>query len=291
MTALAVSEGALNGLLLGGLYAVTALGLSMVFNVARLVNLAHGELLILGAYISFILSNTFGIDPLVSVIISAVILFLIGYLLQTWLLNPLMDRGPEPLLLTALGLSIIAQGLYMISWGGNTRVIASGYSQASIELAGINVPLMYVISFGVSIALIGGIHVFMTNTFLGKAIRAVTQDHETALTRGINVKSVYVLTCAIGAATAALGGALIGMTFSFSPSGGLPWLLKGFVIVVLGGGGSYSRILAGGLILGTAEGLGAAIMGVGYRDLIGLIIFLMALVFKPSGLFGRSGLR
>lgn len=287
--ALTLTEGLLNGFLLGGLYAVTALGLSMVFNVTRFVNLAHGELLILGAYISFIVSNILGIDPLLSVLITMVILFLVGYFLQAWLLNPVMERGPEPSLITAFGLSIMAQGLYMISWGGNLRVISSGYSQASIEVAGMDVPLMYIISFGFSIVLIGGIHLFLINTFLGKAMRAVSQDVKTAMTRGVNIKSIYALTSAMGAATAALGGALIGMTFSFYPSGGLPWLLKGFIIVVLGGSGSILWILAAGLVLGAAEGFGTAIIGEGCRDLIGLFIFMVILIFKPAGLFGRAG--
>jgi branched-chain amino acid transport system permease protein len=286
MNALTLSEGALNGFLLGGLYAVTALGLFMVFNVNRIVNLAHGELLILGAYISFIVSNFLGIDPLRSVLITIVLLFLVGYFLQAWLLNPLMDRGPEPTLVTALGLSIIAQGLYMISWGGNSRVINSGYSQALIKLVGVDVPLMYIISFGLSIVLIGGIYLFLMNTFIGKAMRAVAQDNKTAMTRGINVKSIYSLTCALGASTAALGGVLIGMTFSFYPSGGLPWFLKGFIIILLGGGRNITWILAAGLILGVAEGFGTIIIGEGYRDLIGLFIFMVILIFKPARLFG-----
>lgn len=289
MNTLTLSEGALNGVLLGGLYSVTALGLCVVFNVTRFVNLAHGELLILGAYITFIVSNFLGIDPLLSVLITIVILFFVGYFLQAWLFSPVMDRDPEPSLITALGLSIIAQGLYMISWGGSSRVITSGYTQVSIELAGVDVPLMYIISFGLSIVLIGGIHLFLLNTFLGKAMRAVAQDSKTAMTRGVNVKSIYALTSAIGAATAALGGALIGMTFSFYPSGGLPWLLKGFIIIVLGGGRSIPWILAAGLILGVAEGFGAVIIGEGYRDLIGLFIFMVILIFKPARLFESAG--
>ena len=289
MTFFTLSAGAYNGLLLGGLYAITALGLSMVFGVMRLVNVVHGELLVLGAYFSFFISRGLGLDPLLTTVIVAPILFLIGYSIQLIVLNPVMGKGMEPPLLTAFGLSIIAQSLFIIFWSADTRTINTSYSERGIEMAGMNVPLMYLIAFGLSIVLITGVHIFMTHTYPGKAIRAATQDPETAQVMGINVKSIYALTYAIGASTAALGGTLIGMTFSFLPASGMAWLLKGVVVVVLGGMGSILGTLAGGLILGTAEGIGAAIVGTGYRDMIGLLIFLVILVFRPRGLFGRTG--
>jgi branched-chain amino acid transport system permease protein len=261
----------------------------MVFGVMRLVNVVHGELLVLGAYFSFFISRGLGLDPLLTTVIVAPILFLIGYSIQLIVLNPVMGKGMEPPLLTAFGLSIIAHSLFIIFWSVDTRTINTSYSERGIEMAGMNVPLMYLIAFGLSIVLITGVHIFMTHTYPGKAIRAATQDPETAQVMGINVKSVYALTYAIGASTAALGGTLIGMTFSFLPAGGMAWLLKGVVVVVLGGMGSILGTLAGGLILGTAEGIGAAIVGTGYRDMIGLLIFLVILVFRPRGLFGRSG--
>ena len=281
----------MNGFILGGLYAITALGLSMVFGVMRLVNVVHGELLVLGAYLSLFISTGLGVDPFLATLMVAGALFGIGYLLQLWMFNPLMDRGMEPPLLSAFGLSIIAQSLFLVYWTTNTRTINTSYSQQGFRLGGMNVPVIYLIAFGMSLVLIGGIHLFMTRTYPGKAIRAATQDPETARVMGINVKWVYALTYAIGAATTALGGTLIGMTFSFVPASGLPWLLKGFVIVVLGGMGSVVGTLAGGILLGTAEGVGAAIVGTGYRDMIGLIIFLVVLVVRPTGLFGRAGSR
>ena len=289
MTFFTLTAGAYNGLFLGGLYAITALGLSMVFGVMRLVNVVHGELLVLGAYFSFFISKGLGFDPLLTTVIVAPILFLIGYSIQLFVLNPVMNKGMEPPLLTAFGLSIIAQSLFIIFWSVDTRTINTSYSEMGIEMAGMNVPLMYLVAFGLSIILTTGVHIFMTHTYPGKAIRAATQDPETAQVMGINVKSIYALTYAIGASTAALGGTLIGMTFSFLPANGMAWLLKGVVVVVLGGMGSILGTLAGGLILGTAEGIGAAIVGTGYRDLIGLLIFLVILIFRPRGLFGRTG--
>jgi branched-chain amino acid transport system permease protein len=283
-----LTAGALNGLLLGGLYAITALGFSMIFGVMGLMNVVHGELLILGAYLCFFISGALGIDPFLSTLIVAILLFALGYLLQLFVFNPVMDRGVEPALLTAFGLSIIAQSLFLFYWTTNTRSINTAYSQVGLEVFGIHFPVMYLISFGLSLVLIAGVHLFMIRTYLGRAIRAATQDPETAQAMGVNVKRVYAFTYALAAAIAALGGTLIGMTFSFVPTSGLSWLLKGFVIVVLGGMGSIIGTLAGALLLGVVEGIGGAVMGTGYRDLIGLVIILVVLVARPTGLLGRA---
>ena len=288
MSLFTFSGGALNGLLLGGLYAITALGFSMIFGVMGLMNMVHGELLILGAYLCFFISRALGIDPFLATLIVALVLFALGYLLQSWVYNPVMDRGVEPALLSAFGLSIIGQSLFLFFWTSNSRSINTDYSRIGLQLFGIRLPVTYLISFGVSLVLIAIVHLFMARTYLGKSIRAATQDPEAAQVMGINVKRVYALTYALAAATAALGGTLIGLTFSFVPSGGLSWLLKGFIIVVLGGMGSIVGTLAGALLLGLVEGMGGAFMGTGYRDLIGLVIILLVLVARPTGLFGGT---
>jgi len=288
MSLFTFAAGAVNGLLLGGLYAITALGFSMVFGVMRLVNIPHGEILVLGAFLSYFISPALGFDPLLTIVLVAPILFFIGYLIQRWLLNPVMGKGIEPVLLTAFALSSIAHSLFILFWSVNTRTITTRYSDQGLKLAGLNVALMYLIAFCLSVVGLLGIHLFITRTYLGKAIRAAAQDPETARVMGINVKSIYALTYAIAAGIAALGGTLIGMIYSFSPASGLPWLLKGLVIVVLGGMGSIVGTLLGGVILGVAEELGAAAFGIGYRDIIGLLIFLLVLYIRPTGLFGRS---
>jgi len=283
-----LTAGALNGVLLGGLYAVCALGFSLIFGVMGLMNVVHGELLVLGAYLSFFVSGALGIDPFIATVGVAAALFALGYLLQLSVFNPVMRRGVEPALLTAFGLSIIAQSLFLFYWTTNTRSINTGYSQLGVKVFNIHLPVMYLISFGLALILIAGVHLFMTRTYFGKATRAATQDPGTAEIMGVNVKRVYAFTYALAAAIAALGGTLIGMTFSFVPSSGLSWLLKGFVIVVLGGMGSIVGTLAGALLLGVVEGVGGAILGTGYHDLIGLVIILLVLVARPTGLLGRA---
>jgi branched-chain amino acid transport system permease protein len=289
MTLSTLAAGVVNGFFLGGLYAIAALGLALVFGVLRLVNVVHGDLLILAGYLSMTLSGMLGIDPLLTVLLVVPLMFLVGYPLQRWVFNPLMARGAEPPLLTAFGLSIIAQNLLLFIWRADTRTIQTSYTELGITLLGIRVPVIYLISFFLAVVLYAGVQWFISHTFLGRGIRAASQDAETASTLGMNPSSIYALTYGLGTATAAFGGALLAMTFSLVPAGGLPWLLKGFVVVVLGGMGSIRGALVAGLLLGAAEGLGGAIVGTGYRDMVGYLIFLIVLVFKPNGLFGRQG--
>lgn len=289
MTINTLYAGIINGFFLGGLYAVVALGLSLVFGVMRLVNVTHGELLIVAAYLNVVISKALGVDPLLATILSMPILFLLGYTLQRWVLNPVMDQGMEPALLMAFGLSIIAQNGLILIFGGDPKTISTRFSQQGVDVLGAAVPTIYIVAFFMAILLIGGLHLFVSRTYPGKAIRAATQDPHTAAVMGINVNAIYALTYAIGAASAAFGGLLIGAAFSFVPASGFTWLLKSFVVVVLGGMGSIGGTLAGGLILGVAEGMGAAIVGTGFRDMIGFLIFLLVLLVRPRGLFGRIG--
>ena len=281
--------GVISGLLLGGLYAIAALGLSLVFGVMRLVNIVHGEFLVLAAYLSLSIASALGLDPSLSVLLIAPVMFLIGYVIQRWVLNPLMHRGGEPPLLAAFGLSIIAQNVMLLIWGADARTLTTSYSNLGVSLFGVRVPLMYLIAFVLAIILIAAVQLFISHSYLGKAIRAATQDPSTAQVMGINPRTIYTFTYGIGAAIATLGGTLIGLIFSFTPTSGLTWLLKGFVVVVMGGMGSIVGILAAGGILGIAEGIGGAIVGTGYRDMIGFLIFLIVLVFWPRGLFGKIG--
>lgn len=281
--------GVISGLLLGGLYAIAALGLSLVFGVMRLVNIVHGEFLLLAAYLNFSIASALGLDPLLAVLLIAPVMFLIGYVIQRWVLNPLMHRGGEPPLLAAFGLSIIAQNVMLLIWGADARTLTTSYSNLGVSLFGVRVPLMYLIAFVLAIILIAAVQLFISHSYLGKAIRAATQDPSTAQVMGINPRTIYTFTYGIGAAIATLGGTLIGLIFSFTPTSGLTWLLKGFVVVVMGGMGSIVGILAAGGILGIAEGIGGAIVGTGYRDMIGFLIFLIVLVFWPRGLFGKIG--
>jgi branched-chain amino acid transport system permease protein len=276
------------GVLLGGLFAVTALGLSLVFGVMRLINLVHGELVILGAYLAFEISTHASIDPLLTLIVVVPAVFLLGYPVQRILLTPVMRKGAEPALLTTFGLSIIAQNVYILLFSGDTRSLSASYATSSLSIASIQIPTMYLVSFAFAVVLCGGVHLLLRRTAAGRAVRASAEDPEAAEVMGIDIRRVYAVIYGIAAGCAAIGGVLAGLTFSFDPSAGTTYLLSGFAVVVLGGLGNIKGTFYGGLVLGMIESVGASFFGDGYRDFIGFMAFLLILAVRPQGLFGRA---
>jgi branched-chain amino acid transport system permease protein len=281
----------LSGVLLGGLFAITALGLSLVFGVMRLVNIVHGELIVLGAYIALELTRHGGLDPLLTILIVAPVLFVVAAPAYRVLLEPLMAKGPEPALLTTFALSVIAQNLYILFWSGDTQTLQSSYATASVSVAGLRVPAMYLISFAIALVLCGAVHLMLQRTGLGREIRASSEDSEAAAGLGVNVVRVRVFVYGLAAACAAVGGVLVGITFDFTPTAGITYLLTGFAVVVLGGLGSVKGTLLGAILLGVIESVGAAFVGDGYRNFIGFVAFLIVLSLRPQGLFGRVQVR
>ncbi len=277
------------GVLLGGLFAVTALGLSLVFGVMRLINLVHGELVILGAYLAYVLSTHAGFDPLVTLVLVVPATFLIAFPVQRVLLTPVMSTGAEAALLTTFGLSVIAQNLFILIFSGDTQSLDAPYATSSVSALGLSVPTIYVIAFGFAVVLCGGAHLFLQRTGAGRAVRASSEDPMAAAMMGVDTRMVYSLTYAVAAACAAVGGVLAGLAFSFTPTTGTGYLLTGFAVVVLGGLGSVKGTFLGGIVLGVVESVGAAIVGDGYRDFIGFAAFLIILAVRPQGLFGRDG--
>jgi branched-chain amino acid transport system permease protein len=281
----------LSGVLLGGLFAITALGLSLVFGVMRLVNIVHGELIVLGAYIALELTRHGGLDPLLTILIVGPVLFVVAAPAYRVLLEPLMAKGPEPALLTTFALSVIAQNLYILFWSGDTQTLQASYATASVSVAGLRVPAMYLISFAIALILCGAVHLMLQRTGLGREIRASSEDSEAAAGLGVNVVRVRVFVYGLAAACAAVGGVLVGITFDFTPTVGITYLLTGFAVVVLGGLGSVKGTLLGAILLGVIESVGAAFVGDGYRNFIGFVAFLIVLSLRPQGLFGRVQVR
>jgi branched-chain amino acid transport system permease protein len=287
----ALATALLTGLLLGGLFTVTALGLSLVFGVLRLINLVHGELIVLGAYAALELGRHAGLEPLVSLVVIVPAVFLLAYPAERILIGPLIAKGSEAPLMTTFGLSIIAMNLYIRFFSGDTQSLQASYATDSMRIAGIDVPVIYAISFGFALALTAVTHLALQRTSFGREIRAAAEDPEAAEVLGVDVQRAYGVTYAAGAAFAAVGGVLVGLAFSFDPSSGTRYLLTGFAVVVLGGLGSLKGTLVGGLLLGVAESVGASFpqVGDGYRDFIGFVVFLAVLAVRPRGLFGRGG--
>jgi branched-chain amino acid transport system permease protein len=281
-------QAASSGLLLGGLYALSALGLSLVLGVMRLVNLVHGELVVLGSYLAFVVLDTTGVDPLLALPLVFVAAAAIGYPLHRVLLAPLTRGGEEGPLLTTFALSIIVQTLFIQAFTGDTRALDRPYTRSSLELLGVAVPTMYLAGFTIALAVTAAVHLLMTRTGFGRRLRASAEDPTAAGIVGVNVGRIHGLTFALAAGLAAMGGVLIALCFSFTPTSGTEYLLTAFTIVVLGGLGSVYGTFGGGVTLGILQSVGAVAFGDGYRTFVGLVLFLVILAVRPQGLFRKG---
>lgn len=281
-------QATVTGGLLGGLFALTALGLSLVVGVMRLVNLVHGELVVVGAYTAFWVTGTIGGDPLLLLPVVALVAAAIGAPVQRVLLRPLAKHGVEAPLLTTFALSVIAQNLLVLGFTGNTRSIDRDYTRSVLELGPVTVPTIYLISFAVSAAICVAVHLLVARSAFGRRLRAASEDPVAASVVGVRVGGLHTVTYALASAVAAVGGALLGMCFSFTPTSGVAYLLTGFAVVVLGGLGSVKGTFVAGIALGLVEAWGALVVGDGYRLFVGLVVLLVFLTVRPQGLFGRT---
>jgi branched-chain amino acid transport system permease protein len=284
----ALLQAVASGLLIGGLFALAALGLSLVVGVVRIVNLMHGELVLLGAYAAWLLVQTTHLNPLLLAPVAALIVALIGLPVERYLLHPVARHGEEAPLLTTFALSIILQNLLVFFLRGDTRSLDSGLNDQRVTLGTVSVPVLYLIAFAISLIVCTLVHLLIARSGFGRRIRASAENPTDAAVVGVPVRRMYAMVFAIAAGVAGLGGAMLGMVFAFTPATGVELLLTGFTVVVLGGLGSVKGTLLGGLALGVIESLGASVFGDGYRLFVGLLAFLIFLVLRPQGLFGRA---
>jgi branched-chain amino acid transport system permease protein len=283
-----ILNAAISGVLLGGVLALTALGLSIILGVMRLVNLAHGEFLVAGAYAGLFLLQWTGIDPLLGLALVGIALAMLAYPVHRFLLVPLAGKGPESSMMTMFGLSIILQNLFVLLFSADTRAIERSYATVPLAFGPLSVPQIYVIGFAISVALITAVHLFIAHSRLGRELRASADEPQAAAIIGINVHRVHAITFCLGAACAGIGGTLIGVALSFTPTSGASYLLTDFAVIVLGGLGSVFGTLIGGVALGVLQSLGGLTLGDGYRDLVALVMFLAVLSVRPKGFFGRG---
>ena len=277
------------GVLVGGIFALTALGLSLVLGVLRLVNLAHGEFLVIGAYAGYYLLAITGIDPLLGLPLIAIGMAAVAAPLFRYLVQPVMGRGVEAPMMTMFGLSIVLQNLYVAAFSADTRSIETWYSARALTVGSVTVGLVYVIGFVIAMVIVALVHVLVARSAFGRDLRASAQDPVAASVVGVNVSKVHMLTFALGAACAGAGGTLSGLVFSFTPSSGAAFLLNSFAVVVLGGLGNVLGTLIAGIAMGVLQSLGGVLLGDGYRDLVALLLFLAVLMVRPQGLLaGRS---
>jgi branched-chain amino acid transport system permease protein len=280
------------GLFVGSIYGVAAAGLALVFGVLKLLNVAHGELLMIGGYISFWLFALLGIDPFVSLLICIPGLFLIGVVLDRVIFRHLVQLPGEikikNSLLVSFGLTLILQNAAQQLFTADERTVQLSYAGASLTILGVVLPYTRLISLLIALVAILALHLFLHHTYPGKAIRAVAEDSESAALAGINVQRVSLYTLALGAMFAGIAGSLVVVGYGIEPSVGLAWTLKALVVVTLAGAGSVLGAFPAGLLLGLVEALSGMTLGATYREVVGLVMFLLVLLLRPSGLFGRA---
>jgi branched-chain amino acid transport system permease protein len=275
------------GILLGGLYALVALGLSLVFGVMKLINLAHGDLMLLSAYLAFMLITFGGVDPILSLIISMPVLFAIGFAIQKYLLNRAFKISMEAPLIITFGISIILQNLYQVIWTPQSRGLSTSYALLSFGIGDVRIPLVYLLDFVVALIIMFVLHEFMRRTYMGQAINAASQDRGAAELMGINTNRVYAFAFAIAMVLAAVAGVFLGLTFPFTPQSGVSFLIIAFGVVVLGGLGSIAGTFIGGLVMGLAQTLGGYYIGAGAQMFVAYLIIFIVLGARPQGIFGR----
>lgn len=276
------------GILLGGLYATAALGLSLVFGVMRLVNLAHGQFLVVGAYLTSILVVAIGGDPLLLALPIAVVVGFLAYPIQRYIFTPVMSQGEEAPIIAAFGVGIAVETILLLIFTANPRSLSSPYSTAQITVFGIDLRVSLLIATAIGIAIVIVLSLLLKKTQFGRQVRAASLDSEAAGIVGIDVKKTYARVMAISAATAAMGGVLIAISFAIAPASGTGWLLRAFTVIVIGGLGSLPGTIYGGIIVGVVETFGAVIVGPQYRDLIVFGVLVLILIIRPNGLFSRA---
>jgi len=277
------------GVLLGGLYGMFAMGLSLIWGVMRLVNIAHGDFILLGAYVVLVFGETLGLHPLAALPLVAAAMALLGYALQRGVLNRTLGKGLLPPLLVTFGLSVVVQNLLLQVFSADSQALrAERFTTASLRLGGwLSVGWFPLGVFAAALAMGLGLQVLFAHTAFGRVLRATSDDHETVQLTGVDEKRTYALAMALAFALIAVAGVLLGMRTSFTPTDGPANLLFAFEAVVIGGLGSFWGTFAGGVILGVAQAVGFR-LDPGWGLLVGHFVFLAVLLFRPEGLFPKT---
>jgi branched-chain amino acid transport system permease protein len=276
----------LNGLAVGAIYALTALGLTLIYGVLHIINFAHGSLLMLALYAALFLYTLGGVDPYIAILVLMPLFFAIGYVLQRVVIQPAWHGRDENVLLVTLGLAIVIDNLALWLWTSTTRSIDSRYSFDVIDLGVAFMPVAKVIGFFGALAFGALLWALMTFTDLGKAIRAVAREREGARLVGVRVEHIYAMTFGIGTAMVAAAACLLLPTFYVTPQVGYAFVLVAFTTVVLGGMGSFPGALFAGLLLGVVEALCGLYLGESLGQIGIFVMFILVVLFRPTGLFG-----
>jgi branched-chain amino acid transport system permease protein len=285
-------EQLINGITLGSIYAIVALGFTLVFGVLGIINMAHGEIFMVGAFIGVLTTSVLGWPLWLAFLASIVVTSLLGYLLEIFSLRPLRGKkGVSHLapLISTIGVSIFLENLSHHMFGAGNKPFRTAFAEIRFEIGSITIYLVQITIFVISVILMVGLSVWLSKTKAGKALRATAENLETASILGVDTKKIITLTVIIASGMGGIAGILVGMAFnSVSPQMGLSMGLKGLAIIILGGMGNVKGAMVGGLILGLSETLLVAYGDSGYRDAIAFIMIILILLIRPQGIFGSK---
>ncbi|MDN4491986.1 branched-chain amino acid ABC transporter permease [Ureibacillus aquaedulcis] len=276
----------IDGTLMGGIYGLVAIGLTLIFGVMKIINFAQGALMMLGMYVSYWCFAILGISPYLSLPLSAIILFAIGMTMQRGILQRMAGAPDHNQLLVTLGITLFIENLALVIFKPDFRSVTVDSLPASLSFFNLNIHTTKLIAFLFAIVLAIGLFYFLKKTFIGKAIRATSINSQGASLVGVNITKINYIAFGLGAALAGVAGSLITPFFYTSPTVGASFILKGFVVVVLGGLGNFIGALVGGLLIGISEAFGGVLLPGSLKDLMTYLIFIIILLLKPSGLFG-----
>jgi branched-chain amino acid transport system permease protein len=277
-------QGMASGLLAGGVYAMVALGMSLIFGVMRVINVAHGTLLMLGGYTTYWLFSLYGMNPFLSLMISFPLLFLVGIVLQRFFVSRVVGAPELSSLILTFGISIFLTNMAMIAWTADYRSVE--FLTGSFLLGPIALSKPRLVTFGFAVGVTVLAFVFLNNTRTGKAIRATSQHRELAQVCGINVHRIDLITFGLASGLAGVGGSLISVMYSIFPDMGRNYVFKSFLVIVLGGAGNYPGAFLGGLILGIVEGLSSLLLSAQLSEVVAYILLVVLLLLRPTGLLG-----
>jgi branched-chain amino acid transport system permease protein len=282
-----LAQSLVNGLLFGGVYSLMAVGLSLIFGVMRVINFAHGDMMVWGMYLAFLLSVHLGVDPYFSFALCAAVLFATGLAIQRGLVNRIMDAPHEMQILLMLGVALVLENVALVAFGPDTRRVSTPLGATALWFGPLFFDLPRLLTFAFSIALSLGLWLFLYRSDLGRTIRAASDNPTGALVVGADVNRVYTVAFGVGSGLVGAAGALTASFLPFSPAAGLAFTVASFNIVIIGGMGSLVGAFLGGLLVSVAESIGAVVLAPSLKEVVSFSLLILILLFRPSGLFGK----
>jgi branched-chain amino acid transport system permease protein len=276
----------INGILLGGIYAIISIGLTLIFGIVRVVNFAHGEFLMVGMYAVYLLNAHLGLHPYVAAVPAVVLLFAVGALVQRFIIQPLLNAEEHIQIFAMVGLSTALVNLALLVFGADLYSVHPSAARQAISIGGFSIVVGQLVMLIAAIALVAGLHLFMQQTWLGRAIRATAQNRTAARLMGVQVHRMYIIAFGLGAACVGLASALVSPLYPVTPTIGTYFVLTAFVIVVLGGMRSMYGAFWGAMIIGLVDSLSGYYLAPDLKEVVYFALFIVILIFKPTGLFG-----